>query len=161
MEVHRDRDRENDKIVEDGIKKTRIQDQNIAIAKNRCTDCNKIEKLTACHRSKWTTAPDVPQFKEGDKLKCYINSLGELDKQRRLEPPKDVCHSRDQYCRRCVRKHGCNLCESWECDSCQKDIDTPRKYKEYHKIDPDVYEDEYGRRGTAEESALKVGPTLF
>jgi hypothetical protein len=129
----------------------------LPIAKFLCVDfCSQGGSLETerntlkdCRRASWPTIPCPPKIKDfADNLYCeYDQAVREEKEKRTKELPVPVCVSSDKICEQCQQLKACHGCLTWECEICATDLEMVKLFEEYHNgVDPDVYEDKYGRR---------------
>lgn len=114
---------------------------------------------SACHRASWPTVPKPPprgSVREEDEDEYY--RLRDEEKARRLASARvPVCQAR-RTCAACSGQPSCSGCKAWECAACAADAATPAAFAAEHEEDPDVYEDDYGRREPPLYCALDMRP---
>ena len=126
-----------------------------------CADCGAARvPLTACVRSSWPSPPNPPPWTPDVAEEVHKAQL-RAEKARRAEAPRVlVCKAPSlSVCVACASIRGCSSCGKWECATCFDDKATIETFKVYHDdFDPDVDEDEYGRRGGSPHFALALKP---
>mmetsp|Transcript_56978 Transcript_56978/g.84809 ORF Transcript_56978/g.84809 Transcript_56978/m.84809 type:complete len:372 (+) Transcript_56978:390-1505(+) len=121
-------------------------------------------KLQPCIRTKWPKIPVVPDWEavknnSKDDDVAWREAVEKADMVRKVSG-KVVCCNDDVLCMDCIIKEGCRACKKYECEDCKTDTESPKYFEEWHANDPDVYEDEYGRRGYCAYRALNVSRCL-
>ena len=122
-----------------------------------CSKCGlvKSKESKLCARATWPTVPAPPPFQETPNLRAYKAAVRAEKTAREAAPRVPVCVATERRCRECA--DGCRFCCKWECDACASDTETARRFEEYHEdVDPDVAEDEYGRKVASPYSALAL-----
>ena len=107
-----------------------------------------------CHRADWPTTPNPTKFTEGMDLSTY-NKLVREEKDLRLSQTA-ISPCLSAVISRCNNAKSCRRCNRWECEACELDTVTPQTFEDYHEIDPEEYEDEYGQRGPCEYLPLSL-----